>query len=385
MTTATPTAGPLPMNPMIQYPRVQFDFGAVRALPVELSHLGVAKPLFVTDQGVVNCGVFQKVRDAMPGGGKDMVVFDDVPENPTVDGVERALALYRERGCDGVVSVGGGSVIDSAKAVAVMSTHPGRITDYMGQPGKIGPNVGKHIAIPTTSGTGSEVSRGAGIHPTSTTRGNGINGPYVVAKVAICDPELTLTLPKRLTAATGMDALSHAVEGYLAKGNNPVGDALALDSIRRVFTWLPRAVANGHDREARWHMMMASMQAMLVAKGLGPGHALANTFGDQGLHHGTLVTLALPAVLRLMDAHAGDRMKAMAEAMKLEPGRHPGAAIADMNERLGLPSGLRAYGYKLGNLDEVAADAHKSFFNHSAPYHPTVGEYKEMVLEVMGG
>src|SRR3954465_9103846 len=124
-----------------------------------------------------------------------------------------------------------------------------------------GPKTAPHGTIPTTAGTGSEVSRGAGIHPTSTTRGNGINGPYVVARVAICDPELTLTLPKHLTAATGMDALSHAVEGYLAKGNNPVADAIALDSIQRVFDWLPRAVKDGSDREARWHMLMASMEA----------------------------------------------------------------------------------------------------------------------------
>jgi alcohol dehydrogenase class IV len=264
-----------------------------------------------------------------------------------------------------------------------MATHAGRITDYMGQPGKIGPNVGRHIAIPTTSGTGSEVSRGAGIHPTATTRGNGINGPYVVPKVAICDPELTLTLPRRLTAATGMDALSHAVEGYLAKGNNPVGDAIALDSIRRVCSWLPKAVAHGNDREARWHMMMASTEAMLVAKGLGSGHALANTFGDQGLHHGTLVTLALPAVLRQLDAHVGDRMKRLAEAMMLEAGRHPAAGIADMNEGFGLPGRLRQYGYKPGDIDEMAAEAHKSFFNHTAPYHPTQAEYRKLIEELM--
>ena len=130
--------------------------------------------------------------------------------------------------------------------------------------------------------------------------------------VVICDPELTLTLPRHLTAATGMDALSHAVEGYLAKGNNPLGDAIALDSIRRVFAWLPKAMAN--DREGRYHMMLASMEAMMPCKGLGAGHALANTFGDQGLHHGTLVTLALPAVLRRLDPYVNDKLKAMAEA-----------------------------------------------------------------------
>lgn len=371
------------MNPLIQFPRVQFDFGAIRTLPVELEQLGVSRPLFVTDQGVVKAGVFDKVRDAMAGGA-GLAVFDRIPENPTVEGVESALAFYRECGCDGVVSVGGGSVIDSGKAVAVMATHPGRITDYMGQPGKIGPKVAPHIAVPTTAGTGSEVSRGAGIHLNSTTRGNGINGTYVVAKVAICDPELTLTLPRHLTAATGMDALSHAVEGYLAKGNNPVGDAIALDSIRRVFTWLPRAVQNGADREARWHMMMASMEAMLVSKGLGPGHVLANTFGDQGLHHGTLVTIVLPAVLRRLDAHAGERMSTIAKAMMLEPGRHPAAGITDMNEQFGLPVNLRKYGYRLANLDEAAEDAHRSFFNHRAPYHPSKDEYKMLIQEVLG-
>jgi 4-hydroxybutyrate dehydrogenase len=377
---ATP---PTATNPLIQYPRVLFDFGIVKALPGELANLGVSKPLFVTDKGVVAAGVFQKVRDAMPNGAQ-LVAYEEVPENPTVDGVEKALALYRERGCDGVVSVGGGSVIDSAKAVAVVAGHGGRITDYMGQAWKIGPKTVAHVAIPTTAGTGSEVSRGAGIHPTSTTRGNGINGPYVVARTAICDPELTLTLPKHLTAATGMDALSHAVEGYLAKGNNPVGDAIALDAIRRVFEWLPRAVQNGSDREARWHMLMASMEAMLVAKGLGPGHALANTFGDQGLHHGTLVTVALPAVLRCLDPHVGERMKRMAEAMKLEPGRHAAAGIADMNERLGLPVNLKKYGYKLADFEEVADDAHKSHFNAASPYHPSKDEYKEMIREVLG-
>jgi 4-hydroxybutyrate dehydrogenase len=371
----------VPLNPLIQYPRVQFDFGAVRTLPVELEHLGVRHPIFITDRGVVAAGVFQKVRDAM--NGAPLVVFDGVPENPTVEGVDRALALYREQRCDGVVSVGGGSVIDSAKAVAVMSTHPGHITEYMGQAWKIGPTVGRHIAIPTTAGTGSEVSRGAGIHPTATTRGNGINGPYVVAKVAICDPELTFTLPRRLTAATGMDALSHAIEGYLAKGNNPVGDAIALDAVARVFAWLPKAVADGSNREARWHMMMASMEAMLVAKGLGPGHALANTFGDQGLHHGTLVTLALPAVMRHLDPYVGDRMKRLAEAMNLEPGRHAAAGVADLNESLGLPSRLGRYGYRLLDIEEAANDAHRSQFNHTAPHHPSAAEYRALIEDLM--
>jgi alcohol dehydrogenase class IV len=180
-----------------------------------------------------------------------------------------------------------------------------------------------------------------------------------------------------------MDALSHAVEGFLAKGRNPVGDALALDSVRRVFAWLPRAVADGNDREARWHMMMASTEAMLVAKGLGAAHALANTFGDQGLHHGTLVTLALPVVLRHLDAHAAERLQRLAEAMGLDPGRHPAAGIAEMNERLGLPATLTQYGYRLAKIEEAAAEAHRSFFNRTAPYHPTQAEYAKLIEEML--
>ncbi len=374
---------PLPpvSSPMLHLPRIQFAFGAIKMLPAELAHLGVKNPLFLTDKGLVAAGVFDKVRAAMPKPA-EIVVFDGIPENPTVAGVEAALALYRERGCDGVIAVGGGSVIDSGKATAVMATHPGKLPEYFRKPEKIGPNVATLIAIPTTSGTGSEVSRGAGIHATPTSRGEGINGPYIVPKLAICDPELTFSLPKHLTAATGMDALSHAVENYLAKGNNPLGDAIALDSIRRVFAWLPKAVAN--DPEARYHMMLASMEAMIPCKGLGAGHALANTFGDQGLHHGTLVTLALPAVLRRLDPHCGDKLKAMAEAMGLEKGRHAAAGIAEMNERLGLPITMKKYGYKAASIDELVEDAHKSWFNNTAPYHYSVAEYREIIEEVLG-
>ena len=383
MNATNAAAAPKTSLPLIHYPRVQFDFGAIATLPAELAVLGVTRPLFVTDQGLVACGVFDTVRAAMPAGS-DLAVFDRIPENPTVEGVEQALEVYRERRCDAVVAVGGGSVIDSCKAIAVMATHPGRLGEYLGRAEKITPNVAPLIAVPTTSGTGSEVSRGAGIHPTSSSRGRSLGSPFIVPKTAICDPELTLTLPPFLTAATGMDALSHAVEGLLARTVNPVGDAIAIDSIRRVCDWLPKAVRNGADREARWHMMMASMEAMLVSKGLGAAHALANTFGDQGLHHGTLVTLALPPVLHGLDAHAGERIRILAEAMRLGAGRHPGTAIAEMNQALGLPLNLRTYGYKLADLDEVAADAHASWFNRSAPYHPTKEEFKAMITEIIG-
>ena len=367
--------------PMIQFPRVHFDFGAVKELAEELANLKVARPLFVTDQGLVKCGTFARVRDALPPSNQ-AAVFDEVPENPTIAGVDRAIALYRAERCDGVVAVGGGSVIDSAKAVAVLAGHAGPLKDFLGHPEKITASVAPLIAIPTTAGTGSEASRGAGIHPNATSRGSGLNGYHIVPKVAICDPELTLTLPPRLTAGTGMDALSHCVEGFLATPLNPPTDAIALDGVTRVFAHIERAVEDGGDRDARWQMMMAALEGgMSLGKGLGAGHALANTFSDRGLHHGTLVTLALPTVLRLLERRVPEKIAALAAAMGA---KNAADAIETMNARVGLPKNLRALGYPAGDLDEMAQDAAQSWFNARSPYRPNVEEYKAMIRTVLG-
>ena len=363
------------------YPRVQFDFGAIKLLKAELEALGIERPLLVTDRGVVQAGVFATVQRAM-SGANNLAVFDEVPENPTYDGVMRAVAAYQANKCDGIVAVGGGSVMDTAKAVAVVATHGGHISDYVGRPDKIKPHTAPLVAVPTTAGTGSEASRGAGLHPDAKSRGHGINSTYIVPKLAICDPELTYSLPPRLTAATGMDALGHAVENFFAKAGNPVGDAIALDACTRVFTHIERATKEG-DKDARWHMMMAALQAMMCGKGLGPVHALANTFGDQGLHHGAMVTIAMPAVLRAYETRYADKTRKLAEALSLTSGT-PAEAVAALNERLGIPSSLRKLGYKGGDLEELATDSHKSFFNVTAPFHPSVAEYRDLVEEVLG-
>jgi 4-hydroxybutyrate dehydrogenase len=362
------------------YPRVQFDFGAIRLLPQELEALGVKRPLFITDKGLVQAGVFAAVRRVM--ANDELAVFDETPENPTIAGVERATAAYKAGKCDGIVAVGGGSVIDTAKAVAVLATHDGSISDYFGHPEKIGAHTATLVAVPTTAGTGSEASRGAGIHRDATSRGHGINSPYIVPRVAICDPELTFSLPTRLTAATGMDALGHAVENFFAKSGNPVGDAIALDACTRVFTYIERATSNGQDREARWHMMMAALQAMMCGKGLGPVHALANTFGDQGLHHGAMVTIAMPAVLRSYEAGYPQKMQKLADAIGFTPGT-PAQAVTEMNWRLGIPPTMRKLGYQGGDPAELAEDSHKSWFNTTAPHHPSVEDYRALVEDVL--
>jgi alcohol dehydrogenase class IV len=370
-------------NFVLQHPRVRFGFGSIDTLPEELGLLGMHRPLFVTDRGLLASGTFDRVLRALPAR-PGIAVFSDTPENPTVEGVERALEVYRSEGCDGVVAVGGGSVVDTAKALIVVASLGGPLPKYFGHPELITANVAPLIAIPTTAGTGSEANTGAGIHPTATSRGAGINSPFIVPKVAICDPDLTLTLPRHLTAGTGMDALTHAIEQFLAKGDNAHGDAIALDSIARVFQWVERATENPQDREARWHMMLAAMQAMMPLKGLGPAHALAGTFSDQNLHHGMMVTISMPAVLRMHERRIPERMKKMAEAFPLRAGQSPADAVTEMNKRVGLASSIRQLGYKGGDLNEMSEDAHKSFFNERAPYHPSTDEYRAIIAEALG-
>jgi 4-hydroxybutyrate dehydrogenase len=369
---------------LFQFPRTHFDFGAIEALNDELVALGIARPLFVTDQGLVGCGVLASVLGVL-SPNITRSVFDHVPENPTIDGVERAFMAYRTGDCDGVVAIGGGSVIDTAKALSVLAGHPGPISAYLGHPEKITSKIAPLIAIPTTAGTGSEASRGAGIHANAMSRAVGLNSPYLVPKVAICDPELTLTLPPRLTAGTGMDALSHCIEGFLANPINPPIDAIALDGVSRVFTSLERAVADGNDRRARWNMMMAGLEGgMSIFKGLGPAHAIANACGDRGLHHGMLVTIALPFALRVIEPHVSDKFQRLAAAMQIGTGHRVADAVAELNQRVGLPSTFRALGYRDCDLDDVAADATNSWFNASSPYRPNPSEYSSMIRGVLG-
>ncbi len=373
------------MNPLVQFPRIHLAFGACDVLADELALLGVARPLFVTDRGLVACGVFARVREALPRGA-GFAVFDAVPENPTVAGVEGASAVYRAEGCDGVVAVGGGSVIDSAKAVALLAGHPQPLAHYLGHPERITAAIAPLIALPTTAGTGSEASRGAGIHPDATSRGASLGSAHLVPKAAICDPELTLTLPRHLTAGTGMDALSHCIEAFLVEPANAPADAIALDGAGRVVAHIERAVAGGNDRSARAEMMMAALQGgmALSCKGAGPAHAIANSFGDRGLHHGALVTIALPAVLRFFERHVPDKMRRLAAAMQAPPGKTPADIVAAFNGRVGLPPSLSALGYRGGDLDEMADDAAKSHFNIRAAYRPNAAEFKAMMAEALG-
>ena len=371
------------MSPLMQVPRIHFDFGAIAVLGEEIACQKMKRPLLVTDRTLIDVGAIERVS-AVLGASSGPAVFAEVPPNPTADAVGLGASLYRDGRHDGLIAVGGGSVIDCAKAIALLATHPGPISTYLGHADRIVTTPAPLIAVPTTAGTGSEVSRGCGIHPDERSRAHGINHPLMVPSVAVCDPELTLSLPERLTAATGLDALSHCIEGFLANAANPLVDAIALDGVRRIFTHLRRAVEDGRNREARWHVMMAAVAGgVSIYKGLGPAHAIANTCGDRGLHHGTLVTVALPPVLRLMAVKVPQKMSALADAIGVAGGTAVPESVATLNAAVGMPDTIGALGYGSHDLYEMAHDAATSFFNRSTPYRPTTDDYRRLISELM--
>lgn len=242
--------------------RIQFDFGALALLPAELGLLGVRRPLIVTDPGVVAAGLLDRVHAILPSGIVGHI-YDRTPANPTEAAAREAVTAYRQANCDGVIAIGGGSAMDLAKAVAVWATHGGdSLKPYMLVEGgleRIRPDLAPVVAIPTTAGTGSEVGRGAVI-VLDDGRKLALISPHLIPRLALCDPELTLGLPSGVTAGTGMDAIAHCIETYLAPSMNPPAEAIALDGLGRAWKHLERAVNDGHDREARWNMMMAAME-----------------------------------------------------------------------------------------------------------------------------
>ena len=370
--------------------QIQLDFGAVKLLPQECERVGIKRPLIVTDTGVRAAGVLQKALDAMPG--LKVAVFDQVPSNPTEAAVRAAVEVYRANDCDGLIAVGGGSPIDCAKGVAIAATHEGPLTRYAtieGGSTRITDKVAPVIAVPTTSGTGSEVARGA-IIIVDDHRKLGFHSWHLVPKAAICDPELTLGLPPRLTAATGMDAIAHCMETFMSAAVNPPADGIALDGLERGWASIERATKNGQDREARFNLMSASIEGSLAfQKGLGCVHSLSHSLGgvDPRQHHGTLNAVFLPAVIRF-NASAESmrkerRLERMAHAMGLKSANDVADAVKDMNARLGLPSGLGEMGVQREWFGRIIAGAMADHCHKTNPRLATEQDYEEMLAASM--
>ncbi len=374
--------------------QIHLDFGTVSLLPAECARVGMKKPLVVTDAGVRAAGVLALATDAL--GDFDHAVFDGTPSNPTEAAVRAATAAYRAHGCDGLIAVGGGSSIDLAKGVAVMATHEGALKTYAtiegGSP-KISERVAPLIAVPTTAGTGSEVARGA-ILIVDDGRKLGFHSWHLVPKTAILDPALTLGLPSTLTAATGMDAIAHCMETFMAPAVNPPADGIALDGLARGWSFIERATRNGGDRDARWNMMSASMQgALAFQKGLGCVHSLSHSLGgvNPRLHHGTLNAMFLPAVVKF-NAQADSivreqRLQRLAQAVGIgscdSRGSELSQALREINARLGLPSGLAAMGVTPDLFERVIDGAMADHCHKTNPRIATRDDYREMLSASM--
>jgi alcohol dehydrogenase class IV len=375
---------------LIQYlTRIQFEAGAIRLLGEELAALGVSRPLIVTDKGIVAAGIIERVL-ATGGIAADTAIFDGTPENPTEAAAHLAVAVFRDAGCDSVVAVGGGSAIDLAKAVSLLVTHPAPLAQYasiLGGLSKITAAKPPVIAVPTTAGTGSEVGRAA-LLTLEDGRKLGFISPFIIPSVALCDPELTLGLPRYLTAATGMDTVTHCIETFLSPRYNPVAESIAIDGLARAAKWLRRATEHGDDLEARTEMMMAALQGGLTfQKGLGAVHSLSHPLGGLKalrLHHGTLNAVLLPAVLRFNKSVAGAKYETLAVAMGLAPDADLAVEIARFSQELGLPATLSAMRVGADCFDAIAEGAVKDHSTATNPRPADAADFRRLLEESLG-
>jgi hypothetical protein len=365
-----------------------FGFGASALLAEVLAELSIARPFVVTDPGVRAAGIADEVVAAACAPGR-VTWFDRSPPNPTKAAVLEATEAFRAARCDGIVAIGGGSSIDLAKGVALLTTHPGPLIDYAAVHGgieRITSEVVRTIAIPTTAGTGSEVGRAAMINVDG--RKLDFISPHLFPARALCDPGLTFGLPPYLTAATGMDALTHCIETYLSPLVNPPAEAIALDGVERAARWIEEATSDGRSRPARWNMMMASTEgALTFQKGLGAVHAMAHPLGaveDLPLHHGTLNAVLLPAVLRFNEPAAPEKYERLRRVIDLGPDVDLAGWVADLNARLGLPDGLAAMGVPPEVLPRIAEHAEQDPSTETNARPVTRADYDGLLRASLG-
>jgi alcohol dehydrogenase class IV len=335
--------------------------GRIVELPAACAMLGIKRPLLVTDQGLRAAPMVQQALALVPGSG----LFADVQGNPVAANIEAGLSAYRSGGHDGVIAFGGGSALDAGKVIAFMSgqTRPlwdfEDVGDWWTRADRRG--IAPVVAVPTTAGTGSEVGRAGVVINEATHQKKIIFHPQMMPGVVISDPELTVGLPPAMTAATGIDALVHCFEAYCAPGYHPLADGIALEGMRLIQTYLPRACDNGRDIEARSRMLAAaSMGATAFQKGLGAVHAIAHPVGAHfNTHHGLTNAIVLPYVIAHNRPAIEARLQVIARTLELsgEPYRAVFDWVLAFRQRLRIPHSLAEIGVALGNADTIGHEA----------------------------
>lgn len=345
---------------------IRFGAGRISELAEACTSLGMKNPLLVADKGLANLPITQGALDILEAAGLGRAMFFEVDPNPNELNLAVGVEMYRTGGHDGVVAFGGGSALDLGKMIAFMSGQTRPVWDYedvddwwtRADPAGIAPI----IAVPTTAGTGSEVGRASVITNSETHVKKIIFHPKVLPSIVICDPELSVGMPKMITAGTGMDAFAHNLEAFSSPHYHPMSQGIALEGMRLVREYLPRVYADGTDIEARAHMMAAaSMGAVAFQKGLGVIHALSHPIGAvYNTHHGTTNAVVMPACLRFNRVAIEGKIEQAAHYLGIKGGFDGFYdAVLEMNDSLGIPKRLSDMGVATNRIDELTEMALK--------------------------
>ena len=372
---------------------VKVGAGRVRELPQWCESLGMRRPLLITDPGLAALPLIGSVLDHCRSAGLECGLFHDIKGNPTGKNVDDGVAIFRAGGHDGVIALGGGSALDAAKAVALMVGQDRPLWDFE----DVGDNylrvnvagMAPVVAVPTTAGTGSEVGRASVITDDHAHVKRIIFHAKMLPAVVILDPELTVGLPAKLTAATGMDALSHNLEAYCSPFYHPMATGIALEGIRLIKQYLPRAVKDGHDLEARLQMLVASsMGATAFQRGLGAMHALAHPLGAlYDAHHGMLNAILMPYVLKANEAVIAERIELLARYLELA---QPSFAsfldwVLAMRESLGIPHTLSEIGIGAQDAAKVGEMAVVDGSAGTNPIQFSAADYSRIFVAAVEG
>ncbi len=377
---------------------IHFGPGAVADLSEYLKEMGIKKPLVVTDQGIVKTSILVKIKEALANNETPYALFDKVQQNPLASDVDGALKAYRAGNCDGVVGLGGGSSLDAAKVLTVLAANQGPLTRYDCQQGghtNIQGPLPPMIAIPTTAGTGSEVGRCSVITDLDQGRKFMICHPLMMPSRAILDPELTVGLPPDLTAATGMDALTHNLEALVVTDFHPMCDAIALKGIELVALYLERAVKTPADIEARGHMMIAAMMgAVAFQKDLGAAHSLAHPLSTLcHIQHGLANAVCIPHVMAFNKKTSQAQYALVAGSFGVDTAKMTDEeaaqkaieAVIDLNDRIGVPKSLAMLGVKEEQLDELSQKAFLDSCHLANPRQCTQEDFKMLYKKAFLG
>ncbi len=374
--------------------RIRFGHGEVNNLPQHLDFIGASNPLLVTDPGMLQTRACQQVREILDASPHSWGLFGQVLPNPTEDNVDQAAELFQKGKHDALIALGGGSAIDVAKAVAIRVSYEGALEDFVPAPPGA-PPLPPSIAIPTTAGTGSEVGRSSVIILRKTGRKGVLFDPRLMPAIALIDPDLTLDLPPKLTAATGMDAFTHCFESYVSNVFHPIADSIAFGGLDLVIRYLPTAYKDGQNREARGYMMIAAMMgALAFQKDLGAAHSMAHPLSSiSGLHHGFANAVVLPYV---MEFNRGSQVEKFARVAGLfdpkavlltceEASHLVVEKVRKLNAALDIPSSLKAAGVREADLDALAEGAFKDGCHETNPRPCTLDDFKQLFRKAFNG